>query len=89
MAKNKNYLRGSFDNFKMKRFDALIATQKTTALYKVSFLKIIRKKPKKNIFQKWYFFYVLFLFFFSNGTLQRGNVFFALKAVNQNASFKL
>ena len=59
----------------MKRFDALITTQKTSALYKVAFLKKSGKYAQKlPFFQKCPFF-VVFLDFFRNGTSQRAEVF--------------
>ena len=59
----------------MKRFDALITTQKTLALCKDPFLmkKIYTKKI--GIKKKMVFFVWLLLIFFINGTLQRVEVF--------------
>ena len=51
----------------MKRFDALIATQKISPLCKVSFLKKWQKTAKNTIFSKCPFFTV-FHDFFRNGT---------------------
>ena len=59
----------------MKRFDALIATQKTSVLCKVPYLKKSEKNPQKvTIFFKMPFFEV-FLDFFRKWTSQRAEFF--------------
>ena len=58
----------------MKRFDALITTQKAPALCEVPFLKKSEKSNQKYIFFKNYIFLKVFVDF-RNGTLQRAQVF--------------
>ena len=72
----------------MKRFDALITTQKTSALYKVPYLKKIRKTSKNlNFWKKLYIFLVSTDF--SEMGLCRELRFFTLQSEYQNSSFKL
>ena len=72
----------------MKRFDALITTQKTPALCEVPFLKKSRKTAKKWSFLKNGHFGRFFLIFSEMG-LCRELRFFALHSVHQNPSFEL
>ena len=69
----------------MKRFDALVTTQKTPALCEVPFLKKSRKTAKKWLFLKNGIFFAIFLYFFQNETSQRVGGF----CVVISASFKL
>jgi len=75
-----------------KGFDALNATQKTSALCKVPFLKKSRK-PGQNCLKwsKWAKITVFgrFFLFFSEMVLCRELRFFALHSVHQNPSFEL
>ena len=70
------------------RLDALNATQKTSALDKVLFLKKIRKTAKNDHFFRnanfWWFFLI-----FSETVLCKELKFFALHSVNQDTSFEL
>ena len=70
------------------RLDALNATQKTSALNKVPFLKNIRKTAKiDNFFRNAHFWW--FFLIFTETVLRKELKFFALHSVNQDASFEL
>ena len=87
----------------MKRFDALITTQKTSAICKVPFLNKARKTANNGHFLNdffiyfcYLFFYFYFIFFFlrfflivSEMGLRRELRILALQSVHPNASFKL
>ena len=73
----------------MKRFDALITTQRTSALYEVSFLENQEKPPEKGIFEKKVIIFGFYFFLSSEMGLCRELRFFALQPVHQNATTKL
>ena len=56
----------------MKRFDALITTQKTPEICKLPFWKKSRKIAQNDHFSKMTIFFALFLDFLRNGTSQAG-----------------
>ena len=68
----------------MKRFDALIEMQKTSALCKVPFLKKKIIKTAKISFVKNAHFWGVILDFFKNGTLQRAEVSCVVINVDKN-----
>ena len=72
----------------MKRFDALIKTEKTPALCKIPFLKKSVKYAKNDNFFKNANFLWFFLIFSEIGLCKKLR-FFALWSVHQNALFKL
>ena len=68
--------------------DALNATQKTPAFYKVGFLKKSRKLSFLAVLVKNGYFMMFFLIF-SETVLCKGLGFFVLHSVRQDASFEL
>ena len=59
----------------MKRFDALITTQKNLSSLQSPISDKIKKNRKKFAFLKKWYFIAVFLIFFRKETLQRGEVF--------------